>query len=216
MNKLNLMHAVDDDNTTVPADPVKAADTAAAPDPFNAAALRLPPSFAETAGVKKVLNTVPVRKPHRQEWIRVHDSAAYRGDYATVLLKNEGEFYLVHPDLISSLQQELTLVTIYTAITKQGAVFLWPARLPTPGGRHDAWQTSAHEAAAAAMGRLTRVVPNNAVGAYEHAFTDNPIPDTDPVWPDLSFNELLKLGFEKTGHFVKDFEHPVIKILRGL
>ena len=36
----------------------------AAPDPFNLEALRLPPAFAQTAGVKKVLSTVPVRKPH--------------------------------------------------------------------------------------------------------------------------------------------------------
>jgi hypothetical protein len=190
-----------------------------APDPFNVAALRLPPSFAETAGVKKMLTTVPVRKPHRQEWIRVHDDAAYRGDFATIHLKGDGgEFYLVHPDLVASLQPELTLVTIYTVINKQNVVYLWPARLVTSDGRRnsDGWATSSHEAAAAAMKRLTRVSANLALGAYEHSFTDNPIPDADPVWPELGFDELLRIGFEKTGRFVKDFNHPVIKQLRGL
>lgn len=147
----------------------------------------------------------------------MHDNAAYRGDFATIHLKEDGEFHLVHPELVSSLQQELTPVTIYTAISKQGVVFLWPARLAASDKRRagDRWHTSAHEAAAAAMKRLTRVWPNTALGAYEHGFTENPIPDTDPVWPNLSYNELLRIGFEKTGRFIKDLEHPVIKMLRG-
>ena len=33
----------------------------AAPDPFDIASLRLNPSFLETAGVKKLLTTVPAR-----------------------------------------------------------------------------------------------------------------------------------------------------------
>ena len=40
------------------------------PDPFNPAALRLDQSFADTVGVKKLLTTVPVRKPNRQDFVR--------------------------------------------------------------------------------------------------------------------------------------------------
>ena len=42
------------------------------PDPFNPAALRLDQSFADTVGVKKLLTTVPVRKPNRQDFVRVN------------------------------------------------------------------------------------------------------------------------------------------------
>ena len=35
------------------------------PNPFNPAALRLSQSFAGTVGVKRLLTTVPVRKPNR-------------------------------------------------------------------------------------------------------------------------------------------------------
>jgi hypothetical protein len=120
--------------------------------------------------------------------------------------------------MIESLRSELTLITIYTAINRAGVVFLWPAPRPSSEGRGggDTWHRSAHEAAAAAMKRLTRVTSNRDLGAYEIAFSDNPIPDNDPVWPDLSFEELLRIGFEKVGRYVKDFEHPVIKSLRGL
>jgi hypothetical protein len=194
------------------------ANGGAAPDPFNVAALRLPSSFAETASVKKVISTVPTRKPNRQEWIRVHSGEDYRGDFATIHLKQDGEYYLVVPAMIESLRSELTLVTIYTAINKAGVVFLWPVPRPSSEGRGsgDTWHRSAHEAAAAAMKRLTRVTSNRDLGAYEIAYSDNPIPDNDPVWPGLSFTELLRIGFEKVGRYVKDYEHPVIKSLRGL
>jgi len=190
----------------------------AAPDPFNVAALRLPPSFEQTAGVRKQLTTVPVRKPHRQEWIRVHPDEAYRGDFATIHLKQDGEYYLVAPALLETLRNELTLVTIYTVINRAGIVFLWPAPRPSGDGRGpgDTWHRSAHEAAAAAMKRLTRVTANKDLGAYEIAYSDNPTPENDPVWPEPSFTELLRLGFEKLGRYVKDYEHPVIQMLRGL
>jgi hypothetical protein len=199
-------------------DPNKFRSKQTAPDPFNLAALRLPPAFEQTAGVRKVISTVPVRKPHKQEWIRVHPDTDYRDDFAAIHLKEEGEYYLVMPSMIESLRNELTFITIYTVINKAGVTFLWPAQRPSSDGRGpgDTWHRTAHECAAAAMKRLTRVTSNKGLGAYEHSFSDNPIPDNDPVWPDLSFTELLRIGFEKVGRFVKDYEHPVIKMLRGL
>ena len=47
-------------------------EAVAAPDPFNVAALRLGQNFEEATGARKLITTVPVRKPHRQEWFRVH------------------------------------------------------------------------------------------------------------------------------------------------
>jgi hypothetical protein len=201
-----ILEAVEDENT------------APAPNPFSVAALRLPPSFEQTAGVKKMITTVPVRKPNRQEWIRVHPGEDYRGDFAAIHLKQDSEYYLVLPAMIESLRNELVLITIYTVINKAGVVFLWPAPRPSSEGRAagDTWHRSAHEAAAAAMKRLTRVTSNRDLGAYEIAFSDNPMPDNDPVWPDLSFEELLRIGFEKVGRYVMNYEHPVIKMLRGL
>ena len=49
-------------------------------DQFDLTKLRLDQSFAETAGVKKLLTTVPVRKPNRQDFIRVHEGENYRMD----------------------------------------------------------------------------------------------------------------------------------------
>ena len=186
-----------------------------APDPFDVEALRLPPSFVETAGVKKILSTVPVRKPHRQEWIWVHPSEAYRGNFATIHLEEDGEFYILTPTVAREITEETISVTIYTVMNRNGVLFLWPVKIPNTDGRGQQWHSSAHEAAEVAMGRWVRVRANRDLGAYEHAFTDNPTSDTPPTWPELSFHELLKLGFYKTGRFVENFEHPVVKKLRG-
>jgi hypothetical protein len=58
----------------------------AAPDPFDVTNLRLDQSFVESAGVKKLLTTVPVRKPRKQEFIRARSDPAYRDAF----LKHEG------------------------------------------------------------------------------------------------------------------------------
>jgi hypothetical protein len=192
-------------------------DTTTSPDPFNIDALRISQDFEQATGVRKLLTTIPVRKPHKQEWVRVHPDEAYRGTFGLISLKEEGEFYLVTPNLLRNLPGETIPATIYTAINRQGAPFLWPARLPSPEDRSrtSRWYTSAIEAAELAMKRSVRVTANMSLGAYEIIVADNPIPENDPVWPDLPFAELLRIGFQTMGRFVDSFDHPVIKQLRG-
>src|SRR6516225_6749656 len=50
----------------------------AEPDPYDLASLRLTQAFTETVGTKKLITTVPVRKPKKQEWVRVHPGLEYR------------------------------------------------------------------------------------------------------------------------------------------
>ena len=67
-----------------------------APDPFDPASLRLDQSFAETVGVKKLLTTVPVRKPNRQEFVRVHPNPHQRlTPVAIIQLKEDREVFSV-------------------------------------------------------------------------------------------------------------------------
>src|SRR5260221_529326 len=75
----------------------------AAPDPFDIASLRLNPSFLETAGVKKLITTVPFRKPSPQDFVRVHSAAEYRESFAMVDLKDDREEYPVHPTILPEL-----------------------------------------------------------------------------------------------------------------
>src|SRR5215208_1595111 len=59
-------------------------------DPFDPAALRVSPDF-EAVAVKSVMVAVPVRKPKRQEFIRVHPDERYRLETAVIELTEEHE-----------------------------------------------------------------------------------------------------------------------------
>ena len=89
----------------------------AAPDPFNAKALRLPPAFEQNAGVRKVISTIPVRKPHSQEWIRVHPGEDFRGNFGVIILKDDNEYYLLHPNLVGAYENEMTRVRIFVCMS---------------------------------------------------------------------------------------------------
>jgi hypothetical protein len=183
------------------------------PDPFDPAALRLSQDFSAQLGVKKVLMTVPVRKPHNTWFIRVHPSEDYRLQTAVVELKEEQETYLVAPALWPELAGESTFSprVIYTAVNRQGVAFLWPIRLPRPDGKLDAWSESALEAAQRAQAHWVRVQANLSLGAYEVYEATAPLPE--PTFPEVSLMELLKIGFK--GRFIDSLDHPVLKKLRG-
>jgi hypothetical protein len=105
-------------------------------DPFaDLSKLRLSQAFTETAGVKKLLTTVPVRKPKKFDFNRVHPGEEYRGDFALIELKDESETYLVMPEIAREIPGEFFMATVYTAINRLGSVFLWPVRLPNPRSR---------------------------------------------------------------------------------
>src|SRR5262245_25963289 len=77
-------------------------------DPFDPEALRLDQSFVETSGVKKLLTTVPVKKPNNQDFVRVHEDEAYRLTSAIIELKDDREVYLVLPLVAHQLPGEVS------------------------------------------------------------------------------------------------------------
>jgi hypothetical protein len=184
----------------------------AADDPFDLTRLRLDQSFTETSTVKKLLTTVPVRKPSPQDFVRVHSGEDYRAALAVIDLKDDHEIYLVTPSVARDLPGEFVMVTIYTAITRQNVVFLWHVRLPAADGRVLEWHRSAAEAAGLAMRRWVRVKANRSLGAYEIYEAEAAFPD--PEWPELPFQELLRIGFRD--RLIDRLDHAVIKRLRGL
>jgi hypothetical protein len=107
-----------------------------APDPFNPAALRLDPSYAETIGVRKQLITVPVRKPNGHEFVRVHPDLDYRLSPAAIIeLKEEREVYLLTPAIANALADEFRPAILYLTTNRQKVLFLWPVKLPGLGGK---------------------------------------------------------------------------------
>lgn len=184
-----------------------------APNPFDPAALRLDQSFADTVGVKKLLTTVPVRKPNRQDFVRVHSDPRYRLTPAAIIeVKDDREVYLVTPNMAQSLAGEFSTVTLFTAINRQGVLHLWPVKLPGPEGRHNEWHRSAAEAAERAMKKWVRVTASMSLSAYEIFEASGDLPE--PAWPDFSFQEILKIAFHE--RIVDRPDHPLLQRLQGI
>jgi hypothetical protein len=182
------------------------------PDPFNPAALRLDPSYAETVGVRKHLMTVPVRKPNKHEFVRVHTDLAYRLTPAAIIeLKEDREVYLLAPSMAHQLPGEFSAATLFTTINRQGVLFLWPVKLPGADGKDNEWYRSSREAAEKAMTAWVRVKANQSLGAYELFQATGDLPE--PEWPDLPLQEILRIAFRD--QHVDRPDHPLIKRLLG-
>lgn len=185
-------------------------------DPFaDLNALRLSQNFAAELGVRKALLTVPVRKPDRTWFSRVHPDESYRLQTAVLEMKDERETYLVEPallpELLTGLPGMVVPVCLFTAINRQGVEFLWPCRLPGEDGRVIEWHRSALEAANLATRNWVRVAANMTLGAYEVFKAPPGLPD--PIWPEPGFQDLLRIAFKQ--RFISSLDHPALMRLRG-
>lgn len=178
---------------------------------FNLADVRLSQDFTVNVGVKKAFLTVPVRKPDRQWFIRVHQDEQWRLETAVIELKEDRETYLVGRDLWSELPGEIVPKVIFTAINRQGVVFLWPVKLPGGDGRSDEWNRSALDAANLAAKSWISLKANMSLGAYEVFEALGELPD--PEWPQIGFHELVRTAFRDK--YISSMDHPVLKRLRG-
>ncbi len=180
------------------------------PNPFDPASLRLDQNFAQESGVKKLLNTVPVRKPNKQEFVRVHPKHCAVG-VGIIELKEDRETYLVTRAAAEGHSNEVTIVTIYTAISRQGVVFLWPVKTPLADTNRGDWARSAAIAAEQAKKKWVRVQANMNLGAYDVWEATANLPEPD--WPGLTFEEILKIGFKD--RLIDGPDHPVFSRLLG-
>jgi hypothetical protein len=182
-------------------------------DPFSLDAIRIDQSVLHTGAAKKLLTTVPVRKPNRQDFVRVHPGAEYRVQVGLLELKDDREVYLVYPNVLQELSEsEYDPCTLYMCVNRQKVVSIWPVKLPKSDGKKNEWHMSAADAAERAMNTWIRMAANMSLGAYEisEAIADY----GEPVWPELTFSQILKLAFKN--HAIDRADHPVLLKLRGL
>jgi len=180
-------------------------------DIFDPARLRLTQDFSKLIGVKKMLTVIQVRKPGKQEFVRVHPDPDFCIETAVLEFKEENETYLVDPSLWNDLPGELIPKVLYTTLNRQGVLRLWPIRLPDEEGKLDDWNQSALESASIAKKAWVRVSSNRAAGMYEtFQATGN---HDEPEWPDISFTEILKIAFKN--QYIDNWNHPALLKLRG-
>jgi hypothetical protein len=182
-----------------------------ADDPFKPENLRLDQSALQASVAKRLLITVPVHKPNKQDFVRVHPSEEYREVVA--LLNFERDTYLLVPTVCAELSEsEYYTATLYTAINRQKVTFLWPVKLPGTDGRQMDWHVSAAEGAQKAMSNWVRITANMDLGAYDvfEAIADY----GEPNWPAQSYWDLIKIAFKN--RLIQSVDHQIIQKLRGL
>ena len=181
------------------------------PDPFDPAALRLGADYAAGLGVRKVISTIPVRKPGRQEWFRVRPGDGWRVQTAVFEAEEGREVYLVDKSLWTDLAGEIHPALLLVCVNRAGDLFLWRCKLPGADGRSNAWTESALRIAEAAERQWVRMAANMGGGHYEH---HEPVVDLpDPEWPTLALPEILRIAFRD--RFITTLDHPLVRQLRG-
>lgn len=173
-------------------------------------ALRLSVASFGSGGIAEVTAHVPVRKPQRQEFIRVNPGEDMTLTTAVYEDKEDREFYFVAPAMIPAMLGEVVPVTLLTVINRQNVLYLWPVKVITDG-KANPWVDTAQRAAARARDKWVRVASDMSLGAYRiyEAVGDLPPPE----WPQKSLSELLEIAFKD--RIIDSDDHKIMKRLRG-
>jgi hypothetical protein len=174
------------------------------------AAFRLDQSMVDNVvGVTKMLHTVPMKKPAKTEFFRVHPDHYF--DAYTIELKDVREFYLATPQVALQLAEFVEPCRLRYCISKQNNVFIWPMKLPKDDRRRDNWRQSALEAAQLAESKWVRISADMALGAYQcfAAVADL----GDPKWPQEGWKKVMEIGLR--GLLISSMDHDIVQRLVG-
>ncbi len=180
-------------------------------DPFDPQRLRLQNPLDPDVCVKKALTHIPVMKPAKGVFFRVHPSMDYRVDTAVIEIENE--IYLLDINLRQSLASESTVSNrkLVTSITTSGALFVWPMKISTGHGGSSSWCESAFTAARLAEKRWLRLSANMPAQCYEAYIAEGNL--EEPEWPDITFRDILQRAFQN--RLIDSPDHMVLRKLRG-
>ncbi len=170
---------------------------------------RLSQNFGSVSGVRKILTTVPVRKPLKTQFVRVHSE----NKLDTMLLRygdNGEDLYLIDPDVMQEVGNLAKPYRLVEAIDRQNNVFVWPLAIPD-GDRPLNWHLSAMEAASNGEFEWIRMQANMSLGAYDVFIAEQNL--GEPEWPELSMYGLLEIAFKNK--IINRPDHLVLLQLRG-
>ncbi len=182
-------------------------------DPFDLGNISVSETSIEDLGIERPILAVPVEKPGRQEFFRVHPDPAFHLMARLIVLEADRESYLLTRTVWPCIPGETKLVKLTTFLTRTGAVGLWPLNMPDEllGKRDTDWGVTARKAAELGEKKWVRLQANMQRRMYD-VVTSEKIPD--PVWPKIAFKEILEIAFGD-GRLITSVDHPVIRQLGG-
>jgi hypothetical protein len=162
---------------------------------------------------KKLLNTVPVKKPNSQIFFRVNPDPHYCLDvYLFEDKEDSNRLYLVKNDVVPLLPEEVKLYKIYLAVNTKFDPFLFPVRQQDETGNWNEWHRSQQQCVEIAKKKWIRMQPNRSIQGYDIIEAAGKL--MTPKYPEKTMPELFKIAF-KDAHIGTE-DHPILKRLRGL
>lgn len=181
------------------------------PGTIDLSKVRLSQAYGALTKTKKLLVHVPVRKPPKHQFFRVHPGEDYRLECFVVEKMDDDATYLIDPEVVGLIPDVVRPVRLHLYVTRHGAPALWPLKLPDEDGKTNSWYTSAAEAAEHAMEHWVRMSSNRGNSAYDVITAEGIV--TEPAWPDKSLQELIDKAFHE--RYVNSEDHPLILELTG-
>jgi hypothetical protein len=176
---------------------------------FDLESIRLPQHFGEQIGVKKMLTTVPVRRPNKTQFFRTHPE--HRMDVMLLKYGETDEQYIVKPEVVSEVLQLAKPYRLVLVVDRLGTAFIWPLAIPDEERPMD-WHKSAMVTDSEAQKGWVRMASNQALGAYDTFQAAGEL--AKPVWPAESWPKLMEVAFKQ--NIIDSPDHIILQKLQGL
>jgi hypothetical protein len=158
-----------------------------------------------------IQTNIPVKKPGKKNFFRVHPDQSYRLYDVAVIEEGGGDIYLIDADLelpddvLPFVSRENFLVSI----THRGKLFVWHFK-----NTDTSWLSSAMRVARRAQDEWIRVTADFDSGGYIVFTAPEPLRSKKPIFPAISPEEIFTLAFENRR--ITSVDDPVIRRARGL
>lgn len=180
--------------------------------PFDPSVFRITPGPISEVKTERHLSLIPVRKPSKQAYVRVHPEEDYRHPCGLFILEGDERPYMVTQPIFEAFSDDMKLVDLRLTIDRQANLIFWPVPQPPAEGTENLWNLSQREVADNAKITWLRLVSNKRLKQYESEVARGKIPE--PEWPNRSMPELLEIAFSG-GHIIDTINHPAIQTLLG-
>jgi hypothetical protein len=164
-------------------------------------------------GTDVLLNDLPVRKPHRNWFIRVHPNTELTALIWVLEDDRDSTEYLVLKGALAHLKDYCKRKQLLVCQNDNGNLFCW--LIGRPVDMENDWNTSALAIADIARGRWVQCKSNRQMGRYQaHEPVSASMPDPD--WPEKidDLDEIINLAFGQ--RVIRDLDHPVARRILGL
>lgn len=181
------------------------------PSTTDIEALRIPASYGATLGVKKILTNVPVGKPKKTQFFRVHPNSNMSFDVLLLDDKDNRDYYILNQEVAQVISNLVRPTTLRAAIDRNDNVFLIPVPLPGEDGNRNQWHQSLAQNLQHAESNWIRMTANMYVGGYDIYQAESKL--EEPEWPDADIAKLIEVAFR--GKIITTLDHPVVQSLLG-